>query len=423
MTDSLRIGCFVEPLAGLGVHVRSWQSFTDDVVSGGNPNPGPTMTPSGDALRDLGMTALAWADVVLFRRWLPTYIVCTACESAFARMADLVAHIRASGHHSLGPPDLVLRPIVDLLGAHPELLGHRGVVYDTDDDVLDYPDWTGLGPAAARERDVVMRILAMTDLVTATTPTLAERLRPHTHGRVRVVRNAVDPAWYAGRPEPGLAGDPRVVYHGVARRLRDYQVARPGVDEVARSVPGLRRVWLGDAEAPSVRACMDEVRPWVDGPAAFGAALTAARPDIGLAPLLDDPFNRAKSELHWIEYAMAGAPTIATAFGGPGPYDVIRDGKDGLLARSPADWTRQLRRLAGSTTLRAELAGRAGERVRANYGLARRAEEWADAYRWAAANGGLGRRRGRPAAPTASPAIQAPPTGLPTAPAGAAARR
>jgi hypothetical protein len=194
----------------------------------------------------------------------------------------------------------------------------------------------------------------------------------------------VDPAWYGGTAEPGLIGDPRVVYHGVPVRLRDYQVAGSAVDAVASAVPGMRRVWLGAAHEPRVVACMDEVRPWVDGLAAFGGSLVAARPDIGLAPLLDESFNRAKSELHWLEYAMAGAPTIATLFDGAGPYDVIRDGKDGLLARTPADWERQLRRLSASASLRTDLAGRARERVLAEYSISTRAVEWADAYRSAA---------------------------------------
>jgi glycosyltransferase involved in cell wall biosynthesis len=394
VTDSLRVGCFVRPLAGLGVEVRSWQSFADDLLGGG-VDPGAVRTETadgGDFLREAGLTALAWADVVVFRRWRSTHLVCTECELSFTREPEFAAHVRSSGHKTL-VPDLLLRPIVDLLTSHPALLGNRAIVYDTDDDILDYPDWTGLGAAAGRERDLSLRILAVADLVTAATPVLADRLRPHTRGLVRVVRNAVDPAWYRGTPKAGLVGNPRVVYHGVPVRLRDYQVARSAVDAVAADVPGLRRVWLGAAHEPRVTACMDEALPWVDGLAAFGSALAAAGPDIGIAPLLDEPFNRAKSELHWLDYAMAGAPTLATSFDGPGPYDVIRDGVDGLLARSAGDWERQLRRLAASRTLREELAGRARERVMAEYTLAERALEWADVFRWASSRGGSGRAK------------------------------
>ena len=123
---------------------------------------------------------------------------------------------------------------------------------------------------------------------------------------------------------------------------------------------------------------------------AFARALRDARPDIGLAPVLDEPFNRAKSELHWLEYTLAGAPTIASRTREPGPYGVIHDGVDGLLAATPDDWSRHLRALAGSADLRAQLVGAARERVLADYTVEARADEWAAAYRWAAEHAGRG---------------------------------
>jgi glycosyltransferase involved in cell wall biosynthesis len=372
VTDSLRLGSYVAPLAARGVEVRSWSEFGPDVPA-----------------------ALEWAHVALFRRWRPTHTICTECESAWPNLAALETHVRSTGHRTM-VPDLLLRPVVDLLASHPELRRSRAIVYDTDDDVLDYPDWTGFAGAAARERDVVLRILGMADLVTVTTPVLAERLAAHTPAPVRVVRNAVDPAWYAAPESGGVADDRsvvRVVYHGVPVRLRDYEVARPGVEAAARAVPGLRRIWIGAAEEPRVAAVMDEVRPWVDGLAEFGRVLSAARPDVGLAPLLDEPFNRAKSELHWLEYAMAGAPTVVSGLAGGGPFDAVRDGVDGLVAREPGDWRRHVRSLAASPDLRTEIAGRARERVLAGYTVAGRADEWAEAFRWAADRAGSGGAR------------------------------
>jgi glycosyltransferase involved in cell wall biosynthesis len=291
---------------------------------------------------------------------------------------------------------------VELIETHPELVSSRAIVYDTDDDVLDYPEWTGFARAAARERDLILQILGLADLVSVATPVLAQRLAPHTRAQVRVIRNALDPSWYepvegipaadAASAGPDESGQVRVVYHGVPVRLRDYELARPGVDGVARELPGLRRVWLGAAEEPRIVAAMDEVRPWVEGLPEFAAALVAARPDIGLAPVRDEPFNRAKSELHWIEYSMAGAASIVSGFDGGGPYDAVRDGIDGLVVRQPGDWQRHLRTLARSTTLRGEIAGRARERAVAEYSISDRAREWEDAYRWAADRPGFGRR-------------------------------
>jgi glycosyltransferase involved in cell wall biosynthesis len=335
---------------------------------------------------------MAWADVILFRRFHSTHSVCTECEAVFDGPDEHQAHLRASGHFSV-KTDLLFRHVVELIAANPSLLAGRGIVYETDDDLLDCPDWTGVGPTTRRERDLVERLLNMADLVTTTTPVLAERLAAVGSAPVRVIRNAINPAWFAAGVPDNAAdapGDPRVVYHGVPVRLRDYEVARPAVDAAAREFPGMRRVWLGAANERRVVAAMDEVRPWVDGAAKFAAALVAARPDIGLAPLVDEQFNRAKSELHWLEYSIAGAVTVVSGFAEAGPYDVVRDGVDGLVARNSSDWARHLRALASSRDLRSELAGRARERVLAEYDVNRRAGEWAEAYRWAAAHGGSG---------------------------------
>ena len=398
VTDSLRLGVFREPLAALGVEVRSWSGFAGDLLAGGTAVRGAAAAgrrPDSGALAEAGLTALAWADVVLFRRWRSTHPVCTECEASFAVPSELEAHLHSSGHASV-MPDLLLRPVVELLASHPALLGGRAVVYETDDDVLDYPNWTGLGPTARRERDLIERLLGLADLVTTTTPVLAERLAAHTGAPIRVIRNALDPAWYAAdSSDADPPGDPRILYHGVPVRLRDYEIARPAVDLLAREIPDLRRVWLGAANEPRVVAAVDETRPWVAGLPEFAAALVRARPDVGLAPLRDEPFNRAKSELHWVEYAMAGVPAVVSGFDGPGPFDVVRDGVDGLVARSPEDWLRHLRALAESRDLRAEIGGRALERARAEYSLAARAEEWAEAYRWAAEHPRAG--RGSPA--------------------------
>jgi glycosyltransferase involved in cell wall biosynthesis len=286
-------------------------------------------------------------------------------------------------------PFSAIRPLVQLLEAEPGVLGERSLVYDADDDL--FAADLSVGDEDILERDLVDRILKLADLVTVATPVLARRLRSRTSAEIRVIRNALDPAWYAGAiPEPGLAGTPRVLYHGVAARLRDYAVARPSLDLLAAEMPSLRRVWLG-SEAPEIAAVVDETRSWVAGASAFAASLVAARPDIGIAPVRDTPYDRARSELHWLEYAMAGAPAIVSGFDGPGPYDVVRDGVDGLVARTPMDWERHLRALARSPQLRADIAGTARDRVLADYMVSARAAEWSDAYSWAVDHSGIGR--------------------------------
>ena len=382
-SDALRFEALIPELANHGLELVSWTPG----------DPGDAATGSPEASFEALETVLSWSDVVVLRRHYRTWHACLGCGLRTLDAAQAGSHGSASGHQVVLAPYFAIRPLVSLLEAEPGVLGNRAIVYDTDDDIFsaDLPQ----GAEDVLERELVERILALADLVTTATPVLAERLAPRTRSPVRVIRNALDPRWYeAGRPDDPLQapGDPRVVYHGVPVRLRDYEVARPAVDAAAREIPTLRRVWLG-GDGPELAAAVDEVRPWVGGLPAFAASLVAARPDIGLAPLVDTPYNCARRELHWLEYAMAGAPTIVSGLDGPGPYDVVRDGVDGLVARSRADWERHLRSLAASPDLRHELAARARERVLADYTVAARAPEWAAAYRWASEHVGVGQGR------------------------------
>lgn len=60
------------------------------------------------------------------------------------------------------------------------------------------------------------------------------------------------------------------------------------------------------------------------------------RPDVALIPVLDCPFNEAKSNIKYLEMALAGAACIASDVG---PYrDSIKSGTNGILAKNEKDW-------------------------------------------------------------------------------------
>jgi glycosyltransferase involved in cell wall biosynthesis len=391
-----RFGILERALAAHGVELRSFAGAriavpTRDAASVDR------MYASEDLVLD--RSELDWADVIVFRRFYSTRWTCLDC--AFVdRDSKRASRHAATVRHEVCEPDRLIRPLYNALETYPEVLRGRAIVYETDDDLLNIQPWNGMRNRTAHELDLVERMLRRADLVTVSTPTLRSRLAGY-NDEIRVLRNAVEPAWYTAPDDaPEVEGDPRLLYYGSPARFRDYLMCQPAVDEVVRETPAARRVWLGALNAragggPSrVLAAVDEAGPFVDSPEAFAAALTAARPDIGLAPLVGDAFDQAKSELHWLEYTMAGAATIASLIPGGGPYDPIRHGVDGLLVTSQDDWLRELRRLAASPAFRGELVGRARERVLAEYTVDVRAAEWADAYRWAAEHAGR-RAQGR----------------------------
>lgn len=95
--------------------------------------------------------------------------------------------------------------------------------------------------------------------------------------------------------------------------------------------------------------------------------------DVNLAPLeLGNVFCEAKSELKFIEAALADVPTVASP---TEPYRrAIRDGENGYLARNPEEWYAALLRLVDDPALRLRV-GRAAQRdVLRHYGPLRRAD-------------------------------------------------
>ncbi len=398
--DVYRTRMYVEPLRNLGVDVR----YAHGAMPADRALDVRGYEAAAAASFDALLAEAATADVVVFRRWYATHLACLDCGFATLDPTDAASHARANGHALNVAPDVAVRRLFDHLDARPDAGRGPAIVYETDDDLLRLDATNGQHRRFRHERDLVERMIRRADLVTVSTPVLASRLASLA-ADVRVVRNAVDPAWYgdpsgAGAGQP-VGGMPRICYYGSVGRLREYRTCASAVDAVART--GATRLWFG---APSLELGLrpgspefDETHPYVKGVPAFARRLRELEPAIGLAPLIDSPFARAKSELHWLDYSMAGAATVATRLRGPGPYDVIRHGVDGFLVESRTDWQRTLERLVGSPQMRADVAAAARARVLADYAVDRRAPEWADAYRHAARHPGRGRPQVRSAGP------------------------
>ncbi len=84
---------------------------------------------------------------------------------------------------------------------------------------------------------------------------------------------------------------------------------------------------------------VDEVN-WSD-PEAVAAAV--ADFDIGLYPLIDNPFNIYKCAFKALEYMATSIPVVASGVGANG--DVITDRSDGFLVSSDKEWTASLSHL------------------------------------------------------------------------------
>ncbi|NBP52407.1 MAG: glycosyltransferase, partial [Actinobacteria bacterium] len=81
--------------------------------------------------------------------------------------------------------------------------------------------------------------------------------------------------------------------------------------------------------------------------------------DIGIMPLVDEPFQRGKCGMKLLQYMAAGLPVVASPIGVN--TSIVADGRTGFLAASEHEWHAALGRLVADAAMRRAfgLAGRA----------------------------------------------------------------
>jgi hypothetical protein len=156
----------------------------------------------------------------------------------------------------------------------------------------------------------------------------------------------------------------RVFYHGTASHHAEYEWLTGVMKRVMAEDPAIRFEIFGDANAreawwdfPGVSV----IHP-MQWPAYFAFSALQGRA-IGLAPLLNEPFNSARSYTKFFDITRSGAVGI---YGNhPAFSAVVRDQLDGfLLNQEPEEWVDAILRLARDEGLRCRMLASARERVR-----------------------------------------------------------
>jgi glycosyltransferase involved in cell wall biosynthesis len=89
--------------------------------------------------------------------------------------------------------------------------------------------------------------------------------------------------------------------------------------------------------------------------------------DIGIAPLVDNSFNRGKSNLRWLEYAGLKVPCVASRVGHFA--ETITQAEDGLLCDSEQDWLDSLDFLIHDENARRKMGKNANQKARRDFNV------------------------------------------------------
>ena len=220
--------------------------------------------------------------------------------------------------------------------------------YLIDDDLAAAAEDASL-PAAYRERMAAAaarqpRLLALADEVVACNGQLATRLR-EGHGNVRVMTPPLIsplPALAHFAAGPSAERPWRIGFHGTRAHLADLAQIAPALEGLQRDRDDAELALMLGEHTPAGLAALPRTRcpaplPW----GKYRDYQASRRVHIGLAPLLDTPFNRAKSFIKFLDIAAMGGVGI---YSNRYPYtELVEHGVNGLLADDdPADWRRCL---------------------------------------------------------------------------------
>lgn len=249
-------------------------------------------------------------------------------------------------------------------------------VFDIDDDLFSVP--AALGDAhtfyARPEiQNALNAFLCECDLITVSTVALATALRHRTSRPMYVVENGLDTERWVRKREPSEYLTIGWMASGTHRM--DVPLIEAALERIMLEYEHVRLVfvgWVGFNELPRLAKFKHRITTmgWQD---INILPDIMSNFDIGLAPLVEHPFNSCKSGIKALQYWAASTSVVCSP---SPPYECVTDGKDGLYASESAAWYEALRRLVEDPALRMSLGSNGRQKLMDRYDISRTAENW-----------------------------------------------
>lgn len=234
----------------------------------------------------------------------------------------------------------------------------RRIVYDFDDSVM-YRNSKAKDPVSQTRKRRFTRMIKASDFVIAGNEFLRDQVLP-INPNVEVIPTSIDQERYESKdysvPKDrltiGWIGDHGSIHYlekmrPIFERLgeRYSQCELKIVCDIffdCERIPIVKKQWKSDEEVKDLQSF-----------------------DIGLMPLVDDPWSWGKCGLKIVQYQGVGLPVVCTPVGVN--RDLIEDGVTGFWAKTPEEWEEKISILMEDAQLRETLGKEGRKRVLEKY--------------------------------------------------------
>lgn len=248
-----------------------------------------------------------------------------------------------------------------IYGSHRDFTGAKLVIDLDDDPVLineGHPDIEAIN----KKMDMRLRMVKLADHLIVSTEAIKRNVLKY-NPYITVIPNAIDPKIWYRKNKLKKDGKVRIVWISSGSHFADLPVINPVMKHILAKYPHVEFHFAGMTWDDSAKdrffhhtgsGNYENFPKWY---ADLGA-------DIAIAPLKDTEFNRAKSNIKWMEAAMLEIPTVASDVE---PYRCIQHGKTGFLASSQDQFIKYLSLLIEDEKKRKEVGKAAKKEVLANW--------------------------------------------------------
>lgn len=208
-------------------------------------------------------------------------------------------------------------------------------------------------------------MIHISDHIVASTQELADTLKEFGK-QITVIPNAIDPKiWEVKKPKKRTDGKIRIGWIGSGSHITDTPVVNEAFNQILEKYPNTEIHLAGFAPNNTSRGTREFHHKPTNDYTTFPQFVADLDLDIAVAPLMDTPFNRCKSNIKWLEHSMLEIPMVLSDVT---PYkECVKNYKTGYLAASTSQWVKYLSWLIENEEKRKEIGKAAKEEVLKNY--------------------------------------------------------